>query len=223
MSGAPRRIAALLAKDARIHGTEILLTQAGLLGLMAMMRYVAPSDPATLASAVFNLNFIIAGYWSEWLISREKTKGTFAWLRACPVDDRELVAAKFIAVGICCVVLWVFSSALFIGGELVPARLDVWAVLQLALLTFGALAVATRFRFGQKLGQVLPFGIVGILFGLFILSSKAGHTLAVDPERLLGYAAGRGILAAGFVAAYAAIAWTTYRWVRGSDTSALLE
>ena len=39
------------------------------------------------AAFVFNINMLLAAFWSEWLISREKTKGTFAWLRACPIGS----------------------------------------------------------------------------------------------------------------------------------------
>ena len=65
------RIAALLAKDGRIHGRDIAVTQVAILALLGLMNYMRPAEVAVLASAVFNFNFLLAGFWSEWLISRE--------------------------------------------------------------------------------------------------------------------------------------------------------
>jgi hypothetical protein len=33
-----------------------------------------------LVALVFNINFLLALLWSEWLITRERSKRTFAWL-----------------------------------------------------------------------------------------------------------------------------------------------
>lgn len=217
------RIVALVAKDVRIHGRDIAVTQVAILALLGLMNYMRPAEAAVLASAVFNFNFLLAGFWSEWLISREKTKGTFAWMRACPVDDRDLVAAKFLAVAICCVSLWVVSSVMFLRAYISEGGLGMWLVLQLGLLLFGGLAIATRWRFGPKLGQMLPYGIAGALLGLLIAAEKTGFAAAGEATPVSWNPAVQAFMVAALLAAYVGIYFTTYRWVRGSDTSALLE
>lgn len=223
MSSSRRRIAALVLKDVKIHGRDIGLTQLGLFGLLGLLSYLRATDPAVMASAVFNFNFLLAAFWSEWLISREKAKGTFAWLRACPVNDRDLVMAKFAVVAGCSVPLWIASSLVFTRAYWLPDRLGAWLALQAILLAFGALAVATRWRFGQKLGQMLPFLLVGVVVGFFMLAARTGHLLPFDPEVLLRSVAGQAVLGVSALAAYVAILWWTLSWVGRSDTAVLLE
>jgi hypothetical protein len=218
-----RCIRALLRKDFRIHGRDIVLTQTGILVLLALMTYLQPREAAVSAAAVFGFNFILSGFWSDWLVTREKTKGTFAWLRATPVADSELVLSKFIAVGACCVTLWGISSAMFIGPYLFPSRWAVWLVLQMALLAFALLATATRFRFGQKLGQMLPFAIVFVFVTLLNVADRAGLALSVDPELLLGSDRGQALLVVALVICCVSSFGLTLTWVRSSDTARLLE
>lgn len=218
-----RRVWALLGKDLRLHGRDIALTQVGIVVLIAMMRYGRPQDPSILASAVFMFNFLLAGYWGEWLITREKTKGTFAWLRSSPVSDRELVASKFAGVSLCAVALWVCSSTLFTWNYWFPSRAVIWLVLQVALLMFATFTAATRFRFGPKLGQLLPFGVAFVVLSILNLTARAGYVLPVDPEVLLRQPAGRALL--GLALAFCCILSfsLTLAWVRRVDTEGLLE
>lgn len=223
MSSTLGRIRALVLKDFRIHGRDILVTQCGLFALIGVLTYLEPAEPSLLASAIFNFNFLLAAFWSEWLISREKVKGTFAWLRACPIDDRELVSAKFVAVAICTTPLWVATSVIFTGAYWFPGRTGAWITLHAVLLAFGALAVASRWRFGQKLGQMLPFLLLAVVMGVFIVASRQGQSVPVDPEILLRSTVGQVMLASSALVAYAGIVAWTLRWVRRSDTATLLE
>lgn len=223
MTSSRRRILALLRKDVWIHGRDIALTQLGILGLLVVMRQMSPDNPSSLATAMFGFNFVLAGFWSEWLITREKTKGTFAWLRACPVDDRELVSAKFMAASLCCAVFWLLSSAIVLRSYWFPSRLGIWVALLCALLAFGSLASATRFRFNQKVGQLLPFGVAALIVGVLNLLASAGHMLPIDPEVLLRTSGGRAVLTMSFVCWALACFWLTVMWVRRSDTTQLLE
>lgn len=223
MSLSRRRVVALVAKDARIHGREIALTQAGILLLVALMTYAKPGEIVSLASAVFSFNLLLAGFWGEWLITREKTKGTFAWIRSCPVDDADLVVAKFLAVGLCLISLWSLSSLIFLRDYLVLTRPGVWVALQAALLAFGMLSAATRFRFGPKAGQLVPFGCVLAVLGAIGLLEQAGYLGDGDPGALLRTFAGQVSVAAVAIAGAVTMVVMTLNWVRRSDTERLLE
>jgi ABC-type transport system involved in multi-copper enzyme maturation permease subunit len=218
-----RHVAALLAKDFRIHGREIMVTQAGVVALVALAMYLKPASGAARAGLVFNFNLLLAGFWSEWLISREKSKGTFAWLRSTPITDWQLVVSKFAATAACCVSLWTLTSVVFLRADPLSQRPAFWLLLQCVLLAFAGLAVATRWRFGPKLGQVIPYALV---FGLALLSiavSRTGSLPAVDPQILFASSGRQLMLAVAVVGCYALILSRTYAWVRRSDTSALLE
>lgn len=222
MSLSRRRVVALVSKDVRIHGREIALTQAGILVVIALMAYAKPGEIASLAAAVFSFNLLLAGFWGEWLITREKTKGTFAWIRSCPVDDADLVVAKFLAVAGCLISLWSASSLLFLRDYLVSSRPGAWVALQAGLLAFGMLSAATRFRFGPKAGQLVPFGCVLAALGATSVLEQAGY-LDGDPGAWLRSLRGQVLVAVVAAAGGLAMIAMTLAWVRRSDTERLLE
>lgn len=217
-----RKVWALVMKDVRLHGRDIVVTFAGITVLLGLMSVAKPAAPAVIASAAFNFNAILAGFWGEWLISREKTRHTLAWLRGCPVSDTEIVASKFAGVGLCTAAMWSLTSLLYAGPYFV-ARPGVWLALLLALLAFGALSIATRLRFGQKLGQTLPYAVVAVVVGVFVLSAHAGITLPIDPEHALRHGAGQAGVSLVFLVIYAGIFALVRGWFQSVDTSALLE
>ena len=95
-----RQLAVLVAKDLRLHWRALAGAMAGTLTLAAAAAYAIPQGSGPRVALVFNLNLMLALLWSEWLITRERSKGTFRWLRTLPVDDRAVVGSKFAAAGI---------------------------------------------------------------------------------------------------------------------------
>jgi len=219
-----KRIRTLVGKDLRIHGRSIVVTQCAVIGLGFLAVALRPQAPqADLAVPLFSFNLLLAGYWGDWFVSREKLKGTVAWLRSLPVADYDLVTSKLVAQAICSVTLWVLTSGVFLWGFFVPGRVATWAVLQLALLAFGALSLACRWRFHQKVGQTLPFAVLFVPVALLVVTKR----LRADLYGQLGamWDAPGAQLAAAVVMliAYAAVWWGTLAWMRGSDTSRLVE
>lgn len=212
----PSRVFALIRKDARIHGRAIAVTQCALLGVAAVAVTMRPDAGSVNTTLVLNFNILFSGFWSEWLVSREKTKGTFAWLRASAITDTELVVAKFLAVGLCTTTLWIASALLFIrpaAGEAVT----IWA----GLLAFAALTVASRWRFDAKLGQFLPYAL--LLVPLLILIGLGRiFDIRLDPAGMIApawhLAATVLLLLIG-----AALVMGTQAWVARTDTYRFLE
>lgn len=214
---------AVTANDFRLHGWGILTTQAGALALLALVFTLRPSNAAQEMALAFNLNLILTSLWGEWLISREKTKGTFAWLRTLPLGDAELVRAKFVTAAIWTVLLWSCSSILLARGHMVTDRLEVWFAALGVLLTFGAFTLACRWRFGQKIGQTLPFAVVLLLLLLFMAADRAGH--AARPQMVAWWQspAGRAGVIVALGATYLLTVRFTELWVRRSETWRLIE
>lgn len=213
-------LVALIAKDVRLHGRAVAAAQAGAMALMALAFWLRPEKSSVNAALVLNFNVFLAGFWSEWLIAREKTKGTFAWLRAAPLTDRDLVLSKFLAAGGCVVALWSVSAALL--SSTAPLRVPEWTVSLLGLLAFSGLAVSLRLRFGPRLGQILPYAILFVPLAVVV----AYERMTGVPIDLAGSLSARGQLAtlgAAFVLAWLGILFLTIRWVRRSDTFRLLE
>lgn len=217
MTGYADHVIALMQKDARLHGRAIASAQAAVLGIAALAWTLKPDADAANTTLLFNFNVLLAGFWGEWLISREKTKGTFAWLRATTVTDAELVLSKFLAAGLCTTTLWVATAVVFVR----PGRLEavaVWA----GLLTFSALAVACRWRFEAKMGQVLPY--VALLVPLTVMIAVTRVTgLEIDPGGWLDTPIRHVAAIAFFTCCWLALFDIVRRWVRRCDTYQLLE
>ena len=215
-----RKLWPLIAKDLRLHGLPLLLVFAGLLSLLGLAIRFIPSS-ASPAGLVTNINVIISPLFAEWLIARERSTRTFAWLRSLPLDDRTLVLGKFLLASACCVVLWTVSTGLF-------AR-DVWqsrgeaVVLQCALLAFGALCVATRWRINWHLAQMVPFGILGVLLSLGMLAAQEGTDSHAALIAFWHTPYGQPLTAAGLLLVYLGLVWSTIRWVERADTWRLVD
>ncbi len=216
-----RQARALIAKDLRLHGRAVALTIAGCLLVLATALHVMPQGVGPRVSFVFNLNLFLTMLWSDWLITRERSKRTFAWLRALPVDDGLLASSKFVAAAGCCVALWLVSSALFARELWRPSGTGL--VLQCALLTFGGLTVATKWRFPWQLGQVLPLVIVLVPVLLFMTLAGDGTDRHDSLIAVWNAPCGTLAAAASLLAVYAAIVTITLRWVTRADTFQLVD
>ena len=216
-----RQSRALIAKDLRLHGRPFVLTLAGCLLLIAAASRVAPEGAAPRVAFVCNLNLLLPLLWSDWLITRERSKRTFAWLRGLPVDDRVLGSTKFFLAAAFCVSFWLVSSALF-------AR-ELWAhpgtalVLQCAFVTFGGLSVATKWRFPWRLGQILPLLVVLVPVLLFMGFAGDGTDGRDALLAMWNAPYGKPAAAAVLLGVYAALVAATLRWIARADTFQLVD
>jgi ABC-type transport system involved in multi-copper enzyme maturation permease subunit len=216
------RIWELAVKDIRLHAWSIVATQLSAVGLGWLGRAIGPEDPAADATLLFNINLILAGFWGDWLVSGEKLKGTVAWLRSLPITDFDLVTSKLVAQGFCIVSLWVLSTGLLLrdvhGGWSLT-----WAALLLTILAFGAVSLGCRWRFRQKAGQLLPFGVVLVPLVVITMAGRLGLDAPQALEALWDHQEGQVIVAVALVTCYGAAWWAALTWVRRSDTSRLVE
>jgi hypothetical protein len=214
---------ALVVKDLRLHGISILAAQTGVLALAWVLFAMRPSSGSVELSFVFNANLVVAPLWSEWLVSREKTKGTIAWLRTLPIDDRVIVFAKASAAASCAITLWAASSLMLARSYFAAEGMPAWIVLQLALLVFGAITLAARWRLRQKAAQVLPFMLLFAVLLCLLAFEKWDPDTAAAAAGLWRDSSGRWSIAAALAAGYVAIIWATASWVSRVDTARLME
>ena len=215
-----RMLWTLMAKDLRLHGLPLLLVFAAIFSFIGLVIRFIPSD-ASLVGLVANVNMIIPLLFGEWLIARERSTRSFAWLRSLPLDDRTLALSKFLLVSACCVVLWTLSSALF-AREVWQSRGEA-LVTQCALLAFGALCVATRWRINWHLAQGVPFGILAALLLLSMLVAGEGTGARAALIAFWNASYGPPLAAAGLMLVYLGIVWNTIRWVERADTWQLVD
>ena len=216
-----RHLLALIGNDARLHGRAIALTQIGAVALIWLASRL-PRSADALAGLVFNLNFLLALLWGDWLISREKLKGTVGWLRTLPIDDRDLVTAKFVSTTICAASLWILTSMSALSGYY-SQRVSTWLILCLCIVAFAGVSVAVRWRFTQKLGLVVPLLVVMVPVLVLIVAKQDRPDMVRAIYSVWGGSEGRIGIAAGLLALLVAAHGITVRWVRDSDTFRLLE
>ncbi len=222
-----RQVRTLIGNDLRLHGRGIAWVELGMLGFIALVLWAnrsrPTSTPAVNVSLVFNVNFLIAILWGEWLVSREKTKGTLAWLRTLPVSDQDIVTAKFLTCALCCVSMWISSSLLFVRSYFFPSHWASWWIYQICLLGFATFSLSARWRFRQKLGMILPLLTIFVPLLAVLLADEAGIHILRHLATFYSEPRGKGWVAAGLVAFCGGVWWATVNWVSRSETYELLE
>jgi ABC-type transport system involved in multi-copper enzyme maturation permease subunit len=219
-----KQISALMAKDFRLHGRAIVGIQGGAMLLIFLIGRAVPGRGISQELPfLFSLNYTCALFiWGDWLISREKIKGTFAWLRTLPISDRSIVTSKFLTCGFVCISMWIFTSFPFTGGYF-SAHWLTWIIIQLSLLAVAAISLAVRFRFTQKLGQILPALLVGVLVLPFVVAHSYGLAFTNQLTGLWNTVDGKALATAGLIALSVLAWWITARWMSQCDIYEILE
>lgn len=216
-----RHVVALIGKDLRIHWKGVAAAHAGSLAIIGLgVALGNPQEGSVLLAFVSNLNFLCALLWGEWFVSREKTKGSFAWLRTLPIRTVDLCLSKFAITGICVISLWTLTSLAYLRGDFRSSPVA-WMVEQVGLLLFSATVVASRMLFRQKLGQVLPLLLVLPIALLAVLAER--FRFLDEVVAYWGTVGGRVAAALALGAAYGGVCALTIRLVGGAETRRLVE
>ena len=216
----PPILMALLAKDLRLHGLPLLLLVGVLLAACAAVTHFAP-NPDGVPGFVFNMNLLSPLLLSEWLIARERSKRSFAWLRSLPVEDRAVAVGKFLYAAVVSVVLWTASSALF-----APVLWSPWStglVVQCSLLVLGALLIGARWRTSWRYAPMAAMGVFAgpILIFLTLMGEDTARRATL--VALWNAPFGPPLAAAGLLLMYVSIIWWTVRWIERADTYQLVD
>ena len=210
----------LMAKDLRLHGLPLLMVFVAILSFIGLLIRFVPSEAST-TGLVTNVNMLIPLLFGEWLIARERSTRSFAWLRTLPLDDRTLALSKFLLASACCVVFWTVSSTLF-ARDVWQSRGEVPVTLS-ALLAFGALCVATRWRINWHLAHAIPFAVLTALLLLGVLVAGEGTEARLAIIAFWNAPEGPLLAAAGLLLVYLGIVWSTIRWLERADTWQILD
>ena len=217
-----RHILALMRKDLRIHWKGVAAAHAGALAITTTgIALGNPQENGALPAFVSNVNFLAALLWGEWFVSREKTKGSLAWLRTLPISAAALCLSKFAVCGLAVASLWTLTSLVFLRDEFLPDAPAVWAVELLGLLLFSATVVASRMLFRQKLGQTLPLLLVLPIVLIALLAERSGSLDAA--LALWRTPAGKAAAALVLAAAFGGVCALTVRLVASAETRRLVE
>jgi hypothetical protein len=219
-----RQTRALIENDLRVHGVGMACTAAVLLLLPAVAGFVKPGGRVDSAAAlVTSLNFILMLLWGDWLVSREKTKGTIAWLRTLPVPDHAIVLAKVATYMAGCLSMWVASTLLYVPQFFFPARWREWLITLCVLMFAGTVSVCGRFRFSQKVGQVLPPAVLGLLMVIYYLALRVAPAGTMRLSAMATRPSMTGVVVLSILGLSGAVVAVTIAWMRRAETVELTE
>ncbi len=211
----------LIGKDLRLHGPAAAMAMAGALAVIWTGTTLAPQGVGPRVGLVFNVNIVLTLLWSEWLVTRERSKRTIGWLRTLPVDDRVLAGTKFATAAGFAVLLWVVSTAMFAPELWQPAATGV--VLFCVVLLCGGLSVAVRLRFSWRVGQILPLCVLGVPLLLFLVLAEDGTARRDDLIALWNAPWGRAAVAGLLLFLYGATVAMAASWLARADTVDLID
>lgn len=216
-----RHILSLAGKDLRIHWKGVAAAHGGVVGITGLgIALGNPQENGVPLAFVSNLNFLCALLWGEWFVSREKTKGSFAWLRTLPIRAADLCLSKFAITGICVVSLWTLTSLIYLRDDFRNA-VAVWFVEQAGLLLFSAVVVASRMLFRQKLGQTLPLLLALPLVLIALLAER--YDFLDGALALWNTSGGKAAVGLALALAYGGVCSFTIRLVGAAETRRLVE
>lgn len=213
---------ALMRKDFQLHWRNILGTTVGLAALAWVLLWLLPPPerkgvlPVVLVPMLVNFQVCFA----TWLIDRERSRETFALLRAMPVSDAAIVTSKFATHA----VLNLFSFALMLAVYpraltlLTPATLV--TVLVLAL-TWGCSVIALRLILPDRPGTIAPLTVLLVL-ALAGARLSQRHDLGAAFDRLSSHWWFQYALWGGALLTSGALWLAAVRWFQSRETRDLV-
>ncbi len=91
----------ITAKDVYLKVVNLLFIWAGLVTGSLLLSFVShETGPVPLFVFPILMTAFLSLFYMEWLISNEKEKATFLWLRTLPVSDRAIVSSKLVTLAL---------------------------------------------------------------------------------------------------------------------------
>jgi hypothetical protein len=218
------KLLSLVRKDLQIHHAGILggwLTVLLVHSLLGLVKSYSGVEQELLLLVLMNvyLNFL----YSDWLIYREKTKRTFAFLRSLPISDSLLVTSKFIVYLGLLIIGFLLTSAILVPESFSRTQMSILLMYLAVLLGFGSTHLVCKWLMGPRTGQFVPFLWAFILLVLLSYLSSA-FPMAWNLLEKVWLTAGCLSLLSVFCVVWIALAWwVTVRVVSSRDTKALLD
>lgn len=218
-----RPVAAILIKDLYLYGRGILGAWVALAALVLLATRIMPPthwrDPlAPLLCG--NILFIL--FYTDFLVEREKAKGTLAWLRTMPLSEMHLVTAKSMGLALMIVAGNALTTLAAVPRFLLAHTGEFLEAL-LGMLCLGATMLLTRWTLGGRTGQVVP--LLGVFLSAWGLLQLKKAFPGLSPWLLeMRSSTGYHILLPAAAAAWVlAMGWILVRALAARDTDRLID
>jgi|GEM_PF-7020595 len=180
-------------KDLQEHSGPYGLLASVIVGMLTILPLYQPNylTARIQLEFVFNLNLITLMAIPHWLLAREKEKKTILILRTLPISARQMLLGKFLAAfamseGIYLASLvssfFMLKFALHMEMVATPSRV---VFLNLALLAFLSVVLASFTRFTPRIAVIVPFGCLLLLVLAWISIKKHLNSRGISIEPAL--------------------------------------
>lgn len=172
------QLIALILKDLLLHGRALVLFVTGFTLLVWVLVWAAPQtrplDAGGRALITQPLLLFSFAIWAEWLVNTERSKETFAFLRALPVSDGHVVGSKFMVCWMMeCLVLVVVLTV-----SPMPLSLNAWQTVTylVAGLTAATVTLAVQLCVSHRKAFAVPTSLLFLVVGAIatVAQSPAG-------------------------------------------------
>jgi hypothetical protein len=219
-----RKVALLVLKDLYMNRYALLLSLVTLVLFILVLDFMKPFPSAELKmTLVVTVNLFMTVGYGDWLVSREKAKGTLITLRLLPVPDTVLVGSKFTVGLLVQTLVFVVSVVLLLPEYLSPPKLHSLVLIWLGLLSFGSLMLFTKTIFSQRIGQATPFMVLlGLMVGFLKISDAHpdGRSLLIEVITTPSGLVLVFLAATGFIV----LTWLgSWLWLRARDSCQLID
>ena len=218
------QILTLVWKDLLIHwrmaGALVVGWPIGLRLLMLM----SPEDssaarPLAGVTAMLSVGTVtpIGMAMASWLVEQERTKETFAWLRALPLSDAHIVLSKFAIVFAFYVlggVAWLLALGNVGPAMSAPQFLSAWAV----AFVLASLALLFQFISTSRFGTTTPALFVFLVFLAALPVSRSPDAVATV-ARWWGDPWSHAWIWSGCLATEVVVVWISWFRFRSQDAA----
>jgi len=173
-----RQLIALVRKDWMLHWRSVAAFCVGFIALAHALTWLLPPLPQPglalppVVTVPVALSFVLTCV--TWLVERERSRETFALLRALPVSDLQIVGSKYLAY----VLMQLAGLAFVLVTTPVGAYLSPMQVVTtfMGILTFASLCLAAQLSFTHRKAGVAP---VILLLVVAVGAARLGQSHAI--------------------------------------------
>ena len=176
-----RQLIALVSKDCLLHWRSVALFCVGFIALAHALMWILPPlpQPGLALPPVLTVPAVLSFVMTcvTWLVDRERSRETFALLRALPLSDFHIVGSKYLTY-----VLMQLAGLAFVlvttpvGTYLSPLQV---ATTFMGILAFASLCLAAQLSFSHRKAAVAP---VVLLLLLAVGAARLGQSHAIVRE-----------------------------------------
>jgi len=220
-------LAGLLWKDIKIQWKNLIGFQAFLMAVIYVAQTVKsrriPNPRTPVDAFIFMIYFLMAFFFTDWLIAREKTKGTFVWIRSFSASEYVILGSKFLLYAFEISSLFLIAFVCLSHRSLTFDECTDVILMDAVIVSFGGICLLCRLAFRTKLGHLVPFGLAQAIILSWIAITGKNPLLVAYLDQSFAAAHVRWLASLALLLIYVGTWWGASVYFRSVDAATLRE